>query len=313
MTVTNEFDALEQDLQAVFAVSVPTRRFTPPAPRTARRLFWRHGRWQLAAFGVAAAGLVGLVALSPGYLGGAQTVSAQELLTKSAETSAKLKTAALPYHIRESFEGKDNQLLVTETWSFGAAGNRSETRGQDGTLLYGQIATPTDAWLYATVDGQLRIVHIAGGEEARLRDFEAGTTSLEELIGGMVVPGCQEAISKGSASVAGRDAYVIEVVPTPNTCTAEASNPDARKLAAAGGDAGTFVVWIDKETTIQLKVEAHDSSGAVAKRYTALSLETGASIDRSALAFAVPSGASVVEAADYSEAKSALYGPGKPR
>ncbi len=312
MTNTNEFESLERDLESAFAAPIPALQFAAPTATLApRRLVPHPRRWQLAAAGAVAAGLAAAIAFLPGYLGGATTVNAEELLTRSADASAKLKTASNPYHIRESFQGKGNQPFVTETWSFGAAGNRSETRSTDGTLLYGQTVTPTDTWLYASVNGQLRVVHIGGGEEARLRDFDAGTTTLEELIGGMVIEGCQEALSRGSAQVAGRDTYVIEVVPTPSTCTPDPAQPDKQKLAAAADEMGSYTVWIDKETTIQLKVEARDPAGAVSKAYMALSFETGGIVDRAVLAFTPPAGAQVVEAKDYSEAKSALYAGSK--
>lgn len=310
MTGTNEFESLERELEAVFAAPVPALNFAPSLrPSTAR--FGRRRSWQAAGIGAVAAALLSVVAFLPGYFGGATTVSAEELLSRSADASAKLKTSSSPYHIRESFEGKGNQPFVTETWSFGAAGNRSETRSPDGALLYGQTVTPADTWLYATVEGQLRVVHIGGGEEARLRDFDAGSTSLEELLGGMVIQGCQEAVSRGSARIAGRDAYVIEVVPTPATCTADPKRPELQKLAGAAEDLGSFTVWIDKATTLQLKVEARDPAGVVTRSFQALSFESGASVDASVLSFVPPAGAVLLEAANYSDAKSSLYGSAK--
>ena len=78
-------------------------------------------------------------------------------------------------------------------------------------------------------------------------------------------------------------------------------------MAASEAGIGSSTVWIDKETNIQLMVEQRDSNGALVSRYTTQLFETGEEVDSSVLNYSPPVGATVIEAADYSGAKSALY------
>ncbi|MEO8541709.1 MAG: hypothetical protein ABI577_18355 [bacterium] len=307
MTSTNEFESIERDLEAAFAAAVPAMHFDPPTRSRAPEHRRHSHRWQFAGAGVLAAGFVAAIAFLPGYLGGAKTVNAEELLSRSANASASLKSSTMPYHLRASFQGKGVDAFVTDTWSFGTQGNRSETRSADGTLVNGQVATPEDYWMFATVKGQFRVAHVAGATD-RLQDFAADSDSLQGLVDGLVIPGCQEAVLDGSAKVAGRDAHVVEVRPTPTTCKSIPGRPETEKVAASIAQFGSYTVWIDKETNIQLKVESRDPSGAVTERFTAEAFETGGTVSDSVLNFTPPAGTTVIEVPGYSEAKHAVYG-----
>jgi outer membrane lipoprotein-sorting protein len=296
---------LERDLEAVFAIPVPSLQFEPGARAVVATPNHRR-RWQFAAAGVIAAGLVAAIAFLPGYLGGATTANAEELLNRSAQATSDLKSGSTPYHLKAAFEGQGTEPFVSEVWSFGPAGNRSESRASDGTILNGQVATPNDYWMYTAADGQLRIAHVSGATD-RVKDFEAQASSLDGLVQGLLIEGCQEAVFEGSAKVAGRDTQVVEVRPTPATCKAIPGRPETDKIAASIAQFGSYTVWIDKETNIQLKVESRDPDGAVTNTFTAQAFETGSSVDASVLTYSPPAGAQVFEAADYTAAKSAIY------
>ncbi len=307
MINTNEFDSLERDLESVFAVPVPALEFHVGADRSiAPRATARRRGWGFAGGATLAAGLVAAVAFLPGFLGGAKPVNAEELLARSAEASADLQSSTTPYHMRAKFAGNGAPDFIGETWSFGTQGNRSEARTLDGELMYGQVATPSDYWMFANIDGSLRVAHVDGTTD-RLQDFMAGAGSLDSIVQNLVVDGCQAASVAGSATVAGRDAYVVEVNPTPSSCAKPSGNGTVAKEVGWATKIGGYTVWIDKETSIQLQFESRDENGAVTKQWFAEAFETGSSVDTAALDYAVPAGATVIETENYSDAKSALY------
>ena len=307
MTDTNEFEGIERDLTSVFAVAVPEMKFKADAePSLAPRANSRRRGWGFAGGAALAAGLVTAVAFLPGFLGGAKPVNAEELLARSAEASADLQSSTTPYHMRARFAGNGGPDFIGETWSFGTQGNRSEARTLDGELLYGQVATPRDYWMFANIDGALRVAHVPGTTD-RLQDFMAGAGSLDAIVQSLVVDGCQAASVAGSATVAGRDAYVVEVNPTPSSCAKPSGSGTVAKEVGWATKLGGYTVWIDKETNIQLQFESHDENGVVTKQYIAEAFETGSSVDTTALDYAVPAGATVIETENYSDAKSALY------
>ncbi|MGE3074500.1 MAG: hypothetical protein AB7N24_00105 [Dehalococcoidia bacterium] len=305
----SEFEQIEEDLAAAFAVAVPAMRFEAPmAPANMRR---PGRRWVYAAGAAVAAGIVAAVAFLPGYLGGPTTVNAEELLSRSAAASSQLQSSGTPYHLRAKFAGNGGADFIAETWSFGTEGNRSEARSLDGELLYGQVATTNDYWIYATVDGSFRVAHVAGATD-RLKDFVAGADSLDAIVQNLAMDQCQAAAVTGSATIAGRDAYVVEVSPTPESCAkTSASGAWGDGAIAKEADApkfGGYTVWIDKETNVQLQFELRDENGNLTKQYSAESFETGrAAVDARVLAYSAPAGATVIETPDYSAAKSAIY------
>ncbi|MEO8540958.1 MAG: hypothetical protein ABI577_14545, partial [bacterium] len=68
-----------------------------------------------------------------------------------------------------------------------------------------------------------------------------------------------------------------------------------------------YTVWIDKETNVQLQFVVTDENGSLTKRFTTELFETGNAVDSSVLQYRAPTGTTVIESADYSAAKGALY------
>lgn len=307
MTDTTEFESLERELEAAFAVDVPEMHFQPssaarPALAGPRR------RWFVGG-AAAAVAVLGAIILLPGlHGGGATAVNAEELVNKSSSATASLASSAKSYHLKAIIQGKSPDAMTTETWSFGEAGNRYEsTFSQKGDVeSQGQVATPNDYWIWASVGGQLKVAHVSA-QTARVNDFAALADSLDGVLQGLVVKNCQEAVIDGSAQVAGRDATVVHVRPTPETCKAEAGRPETEKLSQVVFEMGSSTLWIDKETNVQLRVENYAPDGTLTTRYEVQLFETGSKADASVLHYSPPAGTQVIEAADYSEAKHAIY------
>jgi hypothetical protein len=125
---------------------------------------------------------------------------------------------------------------VTETWYQDAEHQRTETRDEDGALLFGQVQNGDDLWFYSSVagpqvtverspepgvvePGEVRAVHssFAGLGIAAFGPGDLGVNSLAGLLE-MYSGSCASAQSIGEETVAGRSAYVIEVTQTPETC-----------------------------------------------------------------------------------------------
>jgi hypothetical protein len=88
----------------------------------------------------------------------------------------------------------------------------------------------------------------------------------------------------GEATVAGRAAYAIEVVPAPGGCPDGRGRPPLSRLA----------LWLDKETLLELRTEQYGPGGSLDSRYEVTRLEMGVTIPESTFAYSPPPGAAVL-------------------
>jgi hypothetical protein len=310
VTELDDFATLEQALESAFAVEVPALTFRQPVDSGRHSTARGHGGVFALTAGAVAVAILGAVIVLPGLFGeGATTANAEELVNRSSAATADLNSGGTTYHLRATIQGKSSGAMTSEVWSFGAAGNRTEqTFSENGvTQGNGQVATPQDYWIWASTDGQTTVAHVAG-DTTRLKDA-VPADGLAGVLQGLVVPGCQEAVLDGPAKVAGRQATVVRIQPTPATCKQDPARPETLKLARVVTEMGSTTLWIDSETFVQLKVQNFDASGALQTSYEVQLFETGESVDASVLNYTPPAGASLHEVNSYSDAKSAIYPP----
>lgn len=303
-------EALERDLELAFASPVPELRFedalaSRPLPHRAHRR-----AWSFAGVGTIAAGLVAAVAFLPGYLGGAEPVSAQELVNRSAAAASVTRQATSNYHMvtvsrLAGFE------RTTESWYGGPERNRSESRSSsaDGdTSLEGTAILGDELWMYNDEGGALRVAH-----GPRLFDLEIPRTpTLADHIETWTDDKCFTAEITGKERLNGREAHVLTIIPAPETCPYQ---PKALKKV---------MLWIDTENDMSLKMLYEGEGAQENSSFELLLFETFQSLPDSAFEYIPPVGTEVVEFTTYSELKNAfipivprgstvtLTGPGTP-
>jgi hypothetical protein len=233
-------------------------------------------RWRPALIGAAAAAGLALFLGGTSLFGGSTPeVSAQEVFQRTQAIAATISLAASgqPYHMvakTETYGPPGMELAgannVAETWYQDAEHQRSETRDEDGTLLFGNVQNGDDLWFYSSVAGpqaevagdpqpgdvepaEVRAVHstFAGMGFSTFGPGDLGVNSLAGLLEAYS-GNCASAHSAGEETVAGRSAYVIEVTQTPETCdlkpvitqdgnltTVKVENPDGAAGVAGAG------------------------------------------------------------------------------
>jgi hypothetical protein len=300
-------DSLEHDLRAVYAAPVPALHFEPTLagrPSVLERRPVRLGLGVAVVTGALVAAIVWLPAVGGG---GTPPVNAQELIARSGQANASMPSVAPAYHMVSVVQLGKGTGGRTETW-FNGASKRTESTDTNGGVetTFGMATTDADVWLYQTRDGRTLVAHVAHPDRSR---DGSGTQSLADVLAGYTIPGCVAATITGETTIAGRTAYVIDVHPTPATCVADPSKPDTVKVAANLAEMGTATLSIDKATDVTLGVEQRDGAGEIAYSYRIETFETGTAAADAGLPFVPPSGAKVVEVADYSAAKSIIFEP----
>jgi hypothetical protein len=219
-------ETLYTDLEALYDAPVPGLAMPAVAASTAAH---RPIRWRPAALAAAAiAGLALFLGAASSFGGSPSEVSAETILQKTAGVAKNnvLASALTSYHMvsrHETFaDGGATFDSVTEVWYGDAEHQRTETRGLGSRSdeVSGNIQSGDDIWMYATVDGKTAAVHgnidTLGFRTGVPVEFSAN--SLQELLELYSGGGCSSAKLVDEEQVAGRDAYVIEVTPTWDTC-----------------------------------------------------------------------------------------------
>ena len=294
-------DPLLQDLQRIHAVPVPELRFAPAAAvgqaRGGLRPRWRPA---LAAAGVAAA--LALFLTAPFGLDQRSRTAdaAQAILDRSSAVAASKAPAAagVSYHLVSvtSNASKSGSVIQTETWYGDPAHLRTESR-RDGSVEFGFARDGNEVWLYREAEGKVYAAHAPATEELAqsVRIGETGE-SLAEFMASLAAGSCSTPRLAGEASVAGRDAYYIEVSPG-RGC----SDKGAAKLGT-----GVRRVWVDRETFIPLRTEDVDEAGNVRSRYEVTAIEVGVDLPPQSFRYEAPAGTRVVEVRTLGEAKNVI-------
>jgi len=299
---TNEFERLERDLEEALAAPVPGLRFSASRAAAKNR---NPRRWMIGAAAGAVALVAAVIVLPNLSSGGATQVSAEELISRSNSAAEALRSGGVAYHLRGITEAKGG-TTVLETWSLGEGGSRSENvyQANGATEVFGFAMNSDGYWIYRTASGVTRVAHVADQKDDRLRIAEPG--DLDSAIRKYTIPNCMSATLAGEATVAGRSGYVVDIKPTPETCTADPARPDSVKLAAVAKELGSTRLVIDKQTSVQLEVETFDGDGQLNSKFMVNLFETGTAVDAMATNYRPPAGAIVSEVDNYGDAKSVL-------
>ncbi|HLN62752.1 MAG TPA: sigma-E factor regulatory protein RseB domain-containing protein [Symbiobacteriaceae bacterium] len=234
-------------------------------------------RWPL---GVAAAAAVLAVGIGLGSAMWARPVSAQAIMSKAQDAMAspvgeRFKTLALHETVTYA-EG------TTEIDRWYDAPNRWRVEVRSGGKLQNvAVSDGTTMWRY---DPQQKSVTIS--EAARDYSSLAGISPLGEEVAGLAdlleqASRCYSPQVAGSATVAGRAAYVIDLKQT--SCFS----------ASVPNQGGQQTLWVDKETYMVLKAVVRESSGTVLETREVTRIAYDAPIPADAFTFAVPEGVTV--------------------
>ena len=171
-----------------------------------------------------------------------------------------------------------------------------------------------EAWLVASAGGETRVVHTTGvawsAPNQILPAADPGTASIAELLARYGSKNCGTGQLGGEATLLGRPTHVVVVTPHPDGCrgpdkkplggvdqkaAGKQGPPTPTKAAQAPVGAGApakaaasepakavqvvhvvqLTVWVDRQTSFPLKLEARDASGALQDAYEVTSLEVG--------------------------------------
>jgi hypothetical protein len=293
---TNEFERLERDLEAAFAVETPELAFEVPIserPATHRRFAWRTG----AVTGIAAAAILGAVLVAPSFGGdGPKVASAEELIQRSIAATAALGESPENYHMvtvaRSS--GAEN---ATETWSGGQNRYRTESRSTvdgAGTLVEGTAMVGGEMWVYQSNGDELRVAHGPALFDVRPRPL---TFTLDQHMASWTADGCFDAQVTGRELVAGREAHVISVTATPEDCPYQ---PKPLKRAT---------IWVAVDDNVALKTAYEGDGEDYSSSFEVTRFETFDSLPDSVFAYVAPAGTEVLEFEDETGLKQALSTP----
>lgn len=300
-------EALSSDLQAAYAVSVPDLKFdlqsaelAAPARPIHRPLTLRRAAFATGAVATVAAALLLLPAL---FGEGAKPLRADEIVSRAQQAATRNATAnGQPYHlvaVTDLSNKTPGGSSRTETWSLDATHVRTESTDPSGA--FGTIQDGKQFWMYTTADtGGLRVVHVADVGPETAGPGGSGVLSFADYLTSASVKDCQSRIQEGTATLDGREAYVVRLVPDPNNC------PDSKRLALDGR--GYTRIWVDRETFIALRMEQVADDGTVGYSYRVTEFQVGSPIASSVFAYQPPAGATVVEASNLSTAKAAVAG-----
>jgi hypothetical protein len=313
-----DLDPIERDVSDALARPVPALRFQlAAAGQVADLTPASRRRWPGSRRGVAGALLAGGLAMAliaiPTIGGwGPRSVSAQELIGRTGTANRSLAGAATPYHLVTvaalggSAAGQASAAR-TETWVSAGGDERSETTvaGVDGSETFGMAVGGGTLWLYRLTPGSALVARVANTDG---RKVVALSETLTAALASYIIPGCLSASVAGEQTVAGRVAYLVEVRPTPATCVPDPAHPDTIKAAHEMADLGRAMLAIDKETDVTLSLVQYDGAGTATYSYIVERFETGSAAAGTGLPFVPSAGATVIETADYSSAKSILAG-----
>lgn len=168
------------------------------------------------------------------------------------------------------YEGPDRQRIEVayEAWSpdGGAPTRNSRVQVWDGT----------DYWTYDSSERAVTVLR----QEGRAGVFEEGLLGAvpAEAMGATDAPVCRTANVTGEETIAGRDAYVLEL-----------GRPRCG-LALPGND-GRSVLWADKETGLILRSESHAADGRLSIAAQVTHVEINGTMDPDRFTFIPPADA----------------------
>lgn len=285
---------LQAQAATVRGDSVP-RPMEAARPGSLDRHTLRGRTLRLAAAALVAVGLVALLVLAARP----PAVSAQAILRQAqAAASSPAAGGVQTFVLRESWHAwrrapEGTQQIVSEyqIWYEGPKRWRSEWQQRvlqpDGTELSRSdtlvVSDGQDLWHY---DRQRNLVTINGlsGQDARvgISPFGQGVEDLSALLDQAST--CYDAQVRRSATVAGREAYVIDLGPSlcPSTSAPEMN--------------GRRVIWVDKETYFVLRQEQYSVEGdTLLKLGEVIEVQYNVPVDPSLLEWAPPDGARVLD------------------
>jgi outer membrane lipoprotein-sorting protein len=190
------------------------------------------------------------------------------------------------------------------SWSYTVAQGQTRVIRWDLTAQGGSAPNPPPERAQAAADAEKRKIATAqaaaGGTPAtpgtpapasRSAPPPPGTPApgpeggrLSGLLADLGTKVCGPARLLGEATVAGRTAYAIEVVPAPGGCSDGRGGPPFSRLA----------LWLDKETLLELRAEQYGPGGGLDSRYEVTRLEMGVAIPESTFVYSPPPGAAVL-------------------
>jgi outer membrane lipoprotein-sorting protein len=305
--VTNYVDdnQLDSDLTELYATPVPDLRFNPSFAESGSRSpllrFWRPAALISAVAAAAVAALVIAPSLSGG---GSQTVSAAEIFQRASASAQNNAPAAGPqsYHlVATSTSAGQMAPTNTETWYADSSHQRTDTDwNDDGDIDYGTTLNGDEAWMYGDFSGTFRAVHGPAG----LGDVfptQSGAASVSDIISGYSGT-CQKAAQDGEEMIAGREAYRIVVTADFESCPAFQDGRDKYDKF------GTLVLDVDKETYLPLKTQQLGNDFVPGYTYEVTSIQLGETFPAGTFTYTAPSGVSVQDVADLTQAKNVLSG-----
>ena len=294
MSTTNDYEGIERDLEAAFAVPVPTLRFEPPATFFTPAPRHRPPGWTLAVAGfVATAAILGAVLVGLDFGGGTKTASAAALIQRSIAASEALATSPTNYHMISVGRGAGGET-TSETWVGGTDRYRVEsvTRLDTGEArVDGTAMSNGEMWLW---QGPVSAPVVAHGPATVSVQAAPRPISIAQHLEGWNGNKCFKAEVTGTEQVAGRQAHVITVVATPKSCPFE---PKPLRLAT---------ILIDVETDLPLKMVYSSDQPGEGSSFEVTRFETFPSLDDSAFTYTPPAGTKVLEFKDAAELKQLL-------
>jgi hypothetical protein len=296
---------LASDLHDLYAAPVPELRFQRAAgPMSNGWLsqLLRH-TWRPAAAVGSTAIAVAAVLVGPSLWNGESQVNAETIFARTSAAAQSNAPASGPqsYHLIATAES--GALSTTEVWYVDATHQRTENEYTgDGVADFGVVLGGSDAWMYGNFDGNFRAVHGPASELGMTFPLQTNAGDLGEVLG-QYDGSCQKATQDGEETVAGRAGYRIVVTPDVDACPSIAGEPgkDIGKL-------GTLILVVDKETFLTLRTEQKGDGGLPGYTYTVTSLEVGEDITTDTFSYSAPSGVTVVDVANLTEAKNVISG-----
>jgi outer membrane lipoprotein-sorting protein len=321
---------MASDLNDLYAAPVPAMRFQ--RRESAEQNGWlgqfRRRTWRPAVALAMAAVAVAAVLVGPSLWSGESQVNAETILARTSAAAQSNAPAAgtQSYHLIATTEspGQTGAATTTETWYVDATHQRTEEEYTgDGIPDFGVSVDGADAWMFGAFGGEVRAVH---GPASELGTSSGGKivhavtasqvcpsgspvcvaqstgSSLSEVLS-QYTADCQKAEQDGEDTIAGRTAYRIVVTPDVANCPAILGDPgkDIGKL-------GTLILDVDKETFLPLKMDQQDNGGGPAYTYTVTRIQISGEIPDATFMYTAPTGVTVVDVADLTQAKNVLSG-----
>jgi outer membrane lipoprotein-sorting protein len=290
---TNETERLERELEASFAVPVPPLEFDPGAASTLSAPVHRARAWKFGAVGAVAAAVLAAVVVFPGIgASGPKSANAAELIERSIAATDALAANPSNYHMIAVIRSSETETTV-ESWVGGQNRYRVESRSRVNGVTYldGTAMSAEEMWIYHGPEDAPVIAH---GPRLISVLPAPGSVSLAQHLEGWNADGCFKAQLAGTERVAGREAHVISVTPTPETCL----HP--------GKPLKNATIWVDVKTDIALKMVYEGDTGELVSSFEVTLFETFESLPDSAFSYAPHEDAEVIEFTSAADLKQAL-------